>query len=68
MQSRLPPDTPFWWLQQSLLSLSPSLSLELPGFEREITCGRDYSRSSVFSHVPQKERIVAATRIVLGRV
>ena len=33
-----------------------------------MTCGRDYSRSSVFSHVPQKERIVAATRIVLGRV
>ena len=27
MQSRLPPDTPFWWLQQSLLSLSLSLSL-----------------------------------------
>jgi len=50
------------------LSLSLPLSLELPGFEREITCGRDYSRSSVFSHVPQKERIVAATRIVLGRV
>ena len=49
------------------LSLSLSLLIFLD-LKTEITCGRDYSRFSVFSHVLQKERVVAAIRIVLGKV
>ena len=59
------------WHALLVVAAIPPLSLSLLIFldlKTEITCGRDYSRFSVFSHVLQKERVVAASRIVLGKV